>query len=63
MLQETDDFSAVQLVVLASQRLVLLEESSPCLPFRQADWRFLLILPAPSCQTLLRTTEVSDPGP
>ena len=46
-----DDFSARQAVVLASQRLLLLEESSPCL--RRAQWSFLPNPPSASRQTLL----------
>ena len=54
-LLQMDDFSAMQGVVLASRRLVLLEEESfPCFPLRRAEWGFLLnFLPSPNRQTLL----------
>ena len=52
-----DDFPAMQVVVLVSQRLVLLKESSRCLPLRRAEWGFLLNLPSPSRQTLLLKKE------
>ena len=50
-----DDFSAMQVIVLVSQKLLLLllEERSPCLPLRRAEWGFLLNLPSPSYQMLL----------
>ena len=51
LLFQMDNFSAMQGVVLLSQRLVLLEESSPCLPFRWAEWGFLLHLPSLSRQS------------
>ena len=51
---QMDNFSAMQGVVLVSQRLVLLEEeSSPCLPLCRAEWSFRLNLPSPSSQKLL----------
>ena len=57
-----DDFSAMQRVVLVSQRLVLLlEESSPCLPLRRAEWGFLLNLPSTGRQTLLVKREYQCP--
>ena len=40
-------------VELVSQRLVLLEESSPCLPLRRAEWDFQLNFASPNRQTLL----------
>ena len=56
------DFSAMWGVVLVSQRLVLLEESSRCLPLRRAEWDFLLNLPAsPSPPTLLVKREYQCP--
>ena len=58
-----DDFSEMQRVVLVSQRLVLLmlEESSPCLPLRRAEWGFLLNLSSPSRQTLSMKREYQCP--
>ena len=47
-------FSAMQGVVLVSQRLVLLEECSPCPPHCRAEWISLLTRPSLSHQTLLR---------
>ena len=55
-LLQMDDFSAT----LVSHRLLLLEESSPCLPLRRAEWGFLLNLP--SRQTLFVKKGVSMPG-
>ena len=50
-----DDFSAMQGVVLVSQRLVQLPESLFCPPLRRAEWGFLLNQPSPGRQTLLVT--------
>ena len=60
---QMDDFSVMQGVVVVSQRLVLflLEESSLCLPLRQADWGLLPNLPSPSRQTLLVKKEYQCP--
>ena len=60
---QKNNFSAIQRVVLVSQRLVLLllEESSLCLPLRRGEWGFLLNLLTPSRQTLLVKTEYQCP--
>ena len=60
---QMDNFSAMQGVVLVSQRLVLLleEESSPWLPLCREDCVFLLNLSSPSRQTLLVKREYQCP--
>ena len=60
---QMDDFSTMQVVVLVSQRLLLLEqeESSPCLPLRRAEWGFLLNFPSLSRQTMLVKKEYQSP--
>ena len=59
---QMDYFSAREGVELVSQRQVLFEEeSSPCLPFRWAEWGFMLNLPSPSRQTLLVKREYQCP--
>ena len=58
---QKDDFSAIQAVVLVSQRQLLLAEGFPCPLFCQADWIFLLNLASPSRQTLLMKKEYQCP--
>ena len=59
---QMDDFSAMQGVVLVSQRLVLLEEEEiSCIPSGRPEWGFLLNLPSPSRQTLLVKREYQCP--
>ena len=53
LLFQVDDFSAMQCVVLTSQRLVLLERISPFPPLHRPEWCFLLNLPSLSRRTLL----------
>ena len=53
ILDQVDDFSVMYDVVLVSQRLMLLEESSFCPPCCRPEWGFLLIFPSPSRQTPL----------
>ena len=56
---QLDVFSAMQGVVLVSQRLMLLEES---FPLRRAEWGFLLnLLPYPSRQPLSVKREYQCP--
>ena len=66
LLFQMDDFSALQWVVLFSQRLVLSgedEERSTCLPLPRAEWGFLLnLLPSPSRQKAVGWKGVSMPG-
>ena len=58
-----DAFSAMQGVMLVSQRLVWLEEeSSPCPRLRRADWGFLLNVLSSSQQMLLGKKVISMPG-
>ena len=42
ILFQKDNFSVMQGVVLASQRLAILEESSHCRPVLRSEWGFLL---------------------
>ena len=50
---QIDDFSAMQGVMLVSQRMVLLEENFLCPPIRRPEWDFPMNLPSPSRETLL----------
>ena len=58
-----DDFSAMQGVVLVSQRLVLLlEESSLWLPLCQAEWGFFAEPPISKSSNAVGEQGVSIPG-
>ena len=59
---QLSDLSAMNGVALVSQRLVLLEASSPCLPLRRrAEWCFLLNLTSLSRQALFVKREYQCP--
>ena len=58
---QTNAGSGMQEVGSDSQRLVLLEESTPCPPLQRAEWGFLVICISPNLEALLAKREYQLP--